>query len=346
MEMLYHLTKSEDLSLPIVEKLFQKAEYYEEYLKTKVGKRVSLSKLNDLEGVRVYIVFFEESTRTYSTFYSAARELGALVTGIPLAKQFSGFAKEESLKHMIEFWSGAGIPYLRLADIIVIRHFEADAAERAAKVSKVPIINAGTGGKDGHHPTQALLDGYGFRKFLGKRDSLKIAFVGDLRFSRIIPSELPLLSILYPKLEIYFVAPEGFRVTPNVKNFLNQRRIPFGESSDIKEVVNDCDLCYMLRVQKNRLIELEDEENAEELLKEYQKNRDNFAVTGEVYRLSEKRGTIFCHPGPIDSKEQEIRPEVENLSRVKFLSQWAYGYPVRMALLVEAWETQKEIDLR
>ena len=116
MERLYHLTKSEGLSLPIIERLFQRTEFYEEGLRKKVTERIALPR--DLDGVRVYIVFLEESTRTYSTFNSAALELGALVTGFPLAKVFSSFAKEEALKHAMEFWSGAGISYLRLADIL------------------------------------------------------------------------------------------------------------------------------------------------------------------------------------------------------------------------------------
>jgi len=348
MERLYHLIKSEDLSLPIIERLFQRTEFYEEGLRKKVTERIALPR--DLDGVRVYIVFLEESTRTYSTFNSAALELGALVTGFPLAKVFSSFAKEEALKHAMEFWSGAGISYLRLADIIVLRHFEVDAAERAAGFSRVPIINAGTGGEDGEHPTQGLLDNYGFRKFLGKSNSLSIAFMGDVRFSRIVLSELPILHLLYPNLKVYIAAPEGFGLNTKARNYLIEKKIPFKETKDGREVVNECQICYVLRVQKNRLKDLVEGgllkgEEAERLLQLYQENRDNYAVTKELYEISERKGTIFCHPGPISEKEQEIRPEVENLPRVKFLKQWAYGFPMRMAILAESWETQREIDM-
>lgn len=347
MERLYHLTKSEDLSLPIIERLFQKTEFYEECLRKKVTERIALPR--DLDGVRIYVVFLEESTRTYCTFHSAAQELGAIVTGLPLAKVFSSFAKEEALKHAIELWSGAGVSYLRLADIIILRHFEVDAAERAAEFSRVPTINAGTGGEDGDHPTQGLLDNYAFQKFLGKSNSLSIAFMGDVRFSRIVCSELPILHLLYPDLKVYIVAPEGFGLNARARNFLIQKKIPFEEVRDSREVVSECQICYVLRVQKNRLNDLVErgllnKEETERLLRQYQENRDNYAITKELYEISKRKGTIFCHPGPISEKEQEIRPEVENLPRVEFLKQWAYGFPMRMAILVESWETQREID--
>ena len=348
MERLYHLTKSKDLSLPIIERLFQKTEFYEECLRKKVTERIAVPR--DLDGVRVYIVFLEESTRTYSTFGSAASELGAIVSGFPLAKVFSSFAKEEALKHAIQLWSGAGISYLRLADIIVLRHFEVDADERATRFSKVPIINAGTGGEDGDHPTQGLLDNYGFRKFLGKSDSLSIAFMGDVRFSRIVLSELPIMHLLYPDLKVYIAAPEGFGLTAKARDYLTQNKILFEETRDGREVVNECQICYVLRVQKNRLKDLIERgllsgEEAARLLRQYQESRDNYAVTTELYEISEKNGTIFCHPGPISEKEQEVRPEVEHLPRVKFLQQWAYGFPMRMAILSESWESQRKIDL-
>ncbi len=344
---LYHLTKSENLSLPTLQRVYERAEFYEERLKKKVKERTPVPR--DLDGVRVYVVFLEESTRTYCTFYSAAQELGAIVNGLPLAKVFSSFAKEEALKHAIQLFSGAGISYLRLADLIILRHFEVDAAERAAEFSKVPIINAGTGGEDGDHPSQGVVDNYGFIKILGKTDSLSIVFMGDVRFSRIIPSELPIMHLLYPNLKVYIAAPEGFGLSERARSYLIQNKIPFEETRDAREVINDCHICYTLRVQKNRLTQLVadnliEEAEANRLLSQYQDNRDSYAVTKELHEISKGNGTIFCHPGPISEVEQEVRPEVEDLPRVMFLPQWAYGFPVRMAILAESWETQREMD--
>lgn len=337
MERLYHLTRTEQLTPGVIKNLFQLTERYERFLK------VGAKKLTDLEGVRIHIVFFEESTRTYSTFYAASETLGASVFGLPEAGKFSAFAKEESLEHGIEFWSGAGIPYLRCADIIIIRHPEPDAAERAARVSKVPIINAGCGGEEGHHPTQVLLDLYTFKKFLGKLENFNIAFVGDLRFSRIVPPEVILLS-QYPGIKFYFVAPEGFKLPENIKALLRNRGISFEESDNLKEVIPDCHIGYITRIQKNRLEKLGNKKEAKELLKIYQKTKGNFVLTPEVYQISERLQTIFCHPGPISAKEKEIQPEVEGFPRVRFLEHWSYGLPTKMALLSTVWQSQREKD--
>ncbi len=336
MESLYHLIRTEQLA-SIVKELLEQAARYEKYLSR--GTKI----LKDLRGVRVELLFFEASSRTFSAFFNAASTLGATVFPILEAGEFSSFAKEESLEDGIEFWSGVGIPYLRCADIIVIRHPEPNAAEKAAKVSAVPIINAGCGGQKGDHPTQVLLDLYTFQKFLGRLENFTIGYFGDLRFSRIVEPEVRLLS-QYPDIKFHFVAPEGFDISPETRDFLTKKGVPFKESGDIREVIEDCDLGYFTRVQKNRLEKIKDQEKKEELWQQYAKNRDNYALTLEVYQQSEKKKTIFCHPGPISSKEKEIRPEVKKLSRVKYLEQWAYGLPTKMALLVKAWQAQKIKD--
>ena len=87
----------------------------------------------------------------------------------------------------------------------------------------------------------------------------------------------------------------------------------------------------MVRVQKKRTKD-------RELLLAYQRNRDKFAVTEEVYKMSEHKGTFFCHLMPVDEEEQEIRQEVENLPRVRMLEQAGYGIPVRMAILAKVWQ--------
>jgi len=119
-----------------------------------------------------------------------------------------------------------------------------------------------------------------------------------------------------------------------LKSYLSQKGIEFEEASDIKEVVRESDICYVVRVQKNRIKD-------KALLLAYQRNRDNFVVTEEVYKISEQKGTFFCHPMPVDGEEQEIRQEIENLPRVKMLEQAGYGVPVRMAILAKVWQTQK-----
>ena len=131
-----------------------------------------------------------------------------------------------------------------------------------------------------------------------------------------------------------FVAPEGLEIRPELKSYLSEKGVEFEEASDIQEVVQESDICYVVRVQKNRIKD-------KELLLAYQRNSDNFAVTEKVYKMSEQKGTFFCHPMPVDEEEQEIRQEVENLPRVRMLEQAGYGVPVRMAILAKVWQNQK-----
>lgn len=329
---LYHLTKASQLTPEILRKIFQKAERFEKYLAE------GTKKLDDLKGITVCNFFGEESTRTRFSFERAAYLLGANVIGSENALQFSSVHKKESLEHTIKVISGIAIPHLRYADIIILRHPDIGAAKKAARVSGVPIINAGDG--SGEHPTQAALDAYTFKKLLGRLDNFSIAFVGDLRFSRVIGSDAILLS-QFPGIKMFFVSPKGFEIKEELRSHLHQKRVEFEETDDIKKVVSRCDIAYIVRVQKNRLGNVKDKKN---LLKEYQETKDNFVVTKEIYEMSEKKGTFFCHPMPVDEEEQEIRLEVENLPRIKMFEQAGYGVPVRMAILTEVWRAQKEKD--
>ncbi len=325
MEKIHHLIKAEQLTPPIIGWIFQKAEEFEKKLQQKAGS------LENLKGATVCSLFYEESTRTRFSFERAVYNLGGTVISTENAAQFSAANKGESLEHTIKIISGAGLPHGRYADIIILRHPETGAAQKAALVSKVPVINAGDG--SGEHPSQALLDAYTFKKLLGRLEKFNICFVGDLKFSRVIGSDAILLS-QYPGIKMFFVSPKGFGIKDELRSSLQKKNIAFEETDDIKKVIEKSDIGYIVRVQKNRVAD-------QALLEEYRQNKDNFAVTEEVYRMSEKRGTFFCHPMPVDEREKEIRPEVENLPRIKMFEQAGYGIPVRMALLDLIWQNQK-----
>ena len=124
-------------------------------------------------------LFYEPSTRTRFSFESAMLRLGGSVITTENAREFSSAAKGETLEDSI-----AVVNYY--ADLIVMRHYEMGASERASKVSSVPIINAGDG--PGQHPTQALLDLYTIQRELGYIDNITIAMVGDLKNGRTVRS--------------------------------------------------------------------------------------------------------------------------------------------------------------
>src|SRR3989344_9269897 len=132
-----------------------------------------------LKGKILATIFYEPSTRTRLSFESAMLRMGGQVISVENAEASSSVAKGESVEDTIRVLSG-------YAHAIVIRHKEEGAAERAAKVSKVPIINGGDG--RGEHPSQALLDAYTIFKEFGRVDGIRIAFVGDLASGRTVRS--------------------------------------------------------------------------------------------------------------------------------------------------------------
>src|SRR3989344_7160367 len=164
-------------------------------------------------------LFYEPSTRTRLSFESAMLRLGGEVISTENAREFSSAAKGETLEDTIRVVS-------HYADIIVLRHFEQGASERAAAVSEVPIINAGDGA--GQHPTQALLDLYTIQKELGCIDGIHIVLVGDLLNGRTTRSLSYLLG-KYEKVTISLVAPKALSMGTDIKEYLTRHNIAFEE---------------------------------------------------------------------------------------------------------------------
>lgn len=253
-------------------------------------------------------VFYEPSTRTRFSFETAVYKLGGQVISTENAAQFSSSIKGESLSDTIKIING-------YADCIVLRHFQENAADIAAKVSTVPIINAGDG--VGEHPTQALLDLYTMKKELGQIDELKIALVGDLLNGRTIHSLVHLLSLY--KVKIYLVSPEQLKLPDQYKDYFRKHNIETKEVFSLDEIVSEVDVLYMTRVQKERF----------DSLAEYEKLKDAYVVNEETLNKLKDR-SIIMHPLP---RVGEITPAVDNDSRAAYFRQAKNGLYVRMALL-------------
>ncbi len=324
-----HIIEAQQFTRKSIKEVFEQAELMEEYLKQGYAPPFAT-----LEGKILCSLFYkEESTRTRFSFGAAMYRLGGNVIGSENAEKFSSAAKGETLEHTIQVISGRGYFHCRYADAIVLRHHEIGAAKRAAKVSAIPIINAGDG--PGQHPTQALLDLYTIQKEWDRIDGLAIAMVGDLANGRTVRSLSYLLS-KYKGVKIYFVAPKSLRMKQDIKDYLVKHHTQFQELSDLREVASLVDFIYATRIQKNRI--LDDGQKSD-----YRKNKKKYVVDKEIIRLTEKKGTLIGHPMPIDKEEQEIRPEVEGHPRVIFLRQAGYGVPIRMALLTMLdWEGSNE----
>lgn len=316
-----HIISVSQFNEEFVRKIFQGAKAMEECLRREETHRTIVKKIANKI---LYTLFYEESTRTRSSFEAAFYRLGGRnIISATNAAQFSSAAKGESLKHTLRVLSASANSDMRLADVIVLRSHVLGDAQLAARVSAVPIINAGDGA--GEHPTQALLDLYFLQKHFGGLEALQgktIAF--SVGYGRAAFSLARLLMKYRPK-EIIFVGIPGLDVPPDIKEGAEREGVEYTEENDLREVAHACDVIYVMRHQRNHI------QNAEATA-HYDKNRLQYCVTKYLYDVADR--AIFMHPMPIDRKEgNEIPEEIEALPRVMFLQQAACGLPVRMALL-------------
>ncbi|MFZ5559238.1 MAG: aspartate carbamoyltransferase [Patescibacteria group bacterium] len=290
------------LNKKILNDIFKVADSFE-----KTNQRGRVPKI--LQNKILSCVFYEPSTRTRFSFESAMLKLGGQVISTESAGHFSSAIKGETLEDSIRIISG-------YSDIIVLRHPEVGAAERAAKVSLVPIVNAGDG--SGEHPTQALLDLYTIRKELGRLDDLKIAMVGDLLYGRTIHSLIYLLSISH-NIEVFLVSPRELKLPEKYKSFLEKHKIKFSESDNLENIISKIDVLYMTRIQKERF-------SSSQL---YERVKNSFALDKKLLNKLRKQAVIM-HPLP---RVNEISQEVDSDNRAAYFRQARNGLYIRMALL-------------
>jgi aspartate carbamoyltransferase catalytic subunit len=299
---LHHIIKAQQFDRKSLDDIFLVASQMEEI--------AAKGHTNILQGKVMATIFYEPSTRTRLSFEAAMLKLGGELISTENAREFSSTAKGESLEDTIRIVGS-------YADVIVLRHFESGAAERAASVSPVPIINAGDG--PGQHPTQALLDLYTIRKELGKIDGISIAMVGDLAYSRTVRS-LTYLMTKFDNIKIYFVAPDVVRMRGDIKNYLTKHNISFSEETDLQKVSSQVDVIYQTRIQKERF---------GENLDDFEKAKDKYIIDKDILKVM-KKNAIIMHPLP---RVNEISVEVDKDPRAAYFRQAQNGLYIRMALL-------------
>ena len=207
--------------------------------------------------------------------------LGGSVIPITQGVQFSSVSKGETLADTVRTLE-------QYADVIVLRHPEIGSAQLAADYASVPVLNAGDG--PGEHPTQALLDLFTIREELGTLDGLKVAMVGDLRYGRTVHSLTKLL--LHYDVSLRFVSPEILRLPLKVMNEVIDAGVDVRETHDVADVIENADVLYVTRVQKERFSDLAQYEEVKELL------RDHAGADG---RRPRKRWSS-CIPCPASAK--------------------------------------------
>jgi len=263
---------------------------------------------NVLESRIISMIFFEPSTRTYQSFQSSAKSLGCDLIGFsePTSSSYAG--KGESFHDTVKIFEN-------YSDCIILRHPAAGSAKFAAEISKKPVINAGSGFQE--HPTQAMLDLFTIRSEFGKIDSLNIGLVGDLRYGRTVPSLCYSLSNF--DVQLNFVAPDTLQIRPEVEEFLKNKGIEFTKQSNLDDLINDLDVLYATRLQKERFVDPT----------EYFKLKGSYRIALDTVK-SAKENMIILHPLP---RVDEISTDVDKTKFAKYFEQARNGLFVRTALL-------------
>ncbi len=300
---LKHIVESQQFDRQLLDEVFKTASMLRDDL---YGERRFA---RFLDGKIMASLFYEPSTRTRFSFESAMRRLGGSVLTTENAREFSSAAKGESLADSTRIMNG-------YADIIVMRHYEAGSASRAAEISDIPLINAGDGA--GQHPTQALLDIYTIADTFPEMTGLKIVLVGDLRYGRTVRSLSYLLS-KYEGVELVFVSPSVCRMEQDITDYLDKYQIAWREETDLAAVIREVDCVYMTRIQKERFHSFED----------YQAAVGKYVLTSSMVRQM-KPESIIMHPLP---RMDEIAADVDNEPQARYFQQAQNGLYVRMALL-------------
>ena len=251
-------------------------------------------------------LFFEPSTRTRLSFEAAMALLGGTSIGIADVLS-SSIHKGENLGDTVKIVSS-------YCDVLALRHSLDGSSRFAAEVSNKPVINAGSGTEE--HPTQTIQDLFTIRKEKKKIDGLKIGIVGDLKYGRTVYSLLYGLSNY--DVDVHLISPESLRIRSD-STYVIKKELSYTESTTLDDYIDDLDVLYVTRIQKERF---PDEE-------EYVNVKDSYVIGLDMIKKM-KDDAIILHPLP---RVDEISTDVDKTKQAKYFEQAEYGKYTRAALL-------------
>ena len=260
-----------------------------------------------LKGNVVATLFFEPSTRTRLSFESAVNRLGGKILGFSDSSTTSS-TKGETLRDTIKTVSN-------YCDLIVMRHPLEGSARFASEVSGVPIINAGDGANQ--HPTQTLLDLYSIRKTQNSLENLNIFLVGDLKYGRTVHSLLIAMSKF--NATFYFISPDELKMPEEYKLYLDSVGLTYYEHKDFSDIVQNADIVYMTRVQKERFSDPI----------EYERTKNAYVLRMDMLQ-NVKPGMKVLHPLP---RVNEIHLDVDESEKAYYFTQTLNGVYTRQAII-------------
>lgn len=295
-----HLIGIEALSVDEINIILDLADYYADHLDERDFKP------DILKNQIVLTLFFEDSTRTRTSFEVAAKRLGADVVNIDL--RTSSISKGESLLDTIQTLNSMLRP-----DAVVVRHSEYGAPQFVSSIVNCPVINAGDSWHE--HPTQALLDALTIRRHLGAIKDKTITICGDIAHSRVATSNMILLKKLGANVHIVAppaLMPEKFPIE-GIQSFDN-----------MKDGLKNCDVVMMLRNQTERM--------QAGLIKSEAEFFENYGLTKEKLSYANK-GALVMHPGPMNRGVEIADDVADDKEHSLILEQVRNGVPTRMAVM-------------
>ena len=251
-------------------------------------------------------LFFEPSTRTRLSFEAAMALLGGTSIGIADGLS-SSIHKGETLGDTVKIISS-------YCDVLALRHSLDGSSRFAAETANKPVINAGSGTEE--HPTQTIQDLFTIRKEKKKIDGLKIGIVGDLKYGRTVYSLLYGLSNY--DVDVHLISPESLRIRSD-STYVIKKELSYTESTTLDDYIDDLDVLYVTRIQKERF---PDEE-------EYANVKDSYVIGLDMIKKM-KDDAIILHPLP---RVNEISTDVDKTKQAKYFEQAEYGKYTRAALL-------------
>jgi len=294
-----HLVETADLNKKEIEFILDEAKKFISFNKKRIKKN------NILEGRTVFNLFFENSTRTRTSFEVAAKRLSADL--INVAVKDSSINKGETLLDTMTTINSMN------PDVLIIRHPEEGISKKISMSVDACVINAGDGSHE--HPTQALLDALTIKNRFKKISKLQIAICGDILHSRVARSNIIILSKLGAKINV--IGPKEW--LPK-----NINKLPVKVFTDMEKGLKNCDIVMMLRIQKERIVG-----------KIMPNQKTYFKKYGLDYNKLKyaKKNAFVMHPGPMNRGVEIDSKLADDVTRSLIQEQVAMGVAIRMACL-------------
>lgn len=275
-------------------------------------KERAVYRLADGKDLMAASLFYENSTRTRSSFEIAAKKLGVDVAGFA-GTEGTSVKKGESLQHTLDMFRAY------LCDAIIMRHPLDGAAKFAADYLDIPVFNGGDGKNE--HPTQTLLDLFTIREHLGRLDNIDIGMGGDLKYGRTVHS-LAIALTKFKNVRLHFFSHSLLKMPQGVLDFLRQNTVEYIEHDSLSGALAASDIFYQTRVQRERMPDDE----------EYQKAKDACRITA-AHLSATKEAFGLMHPLPINKEYPEVTPDADAHPKTIYRQQAGNGLPLRLVLL-------------